>query len=56
MESEWTKEAQEFITEYAGIFAMSDMDLGKTSQLRIVLGSQITPYVRSIMMNSTQYV
>ena len=35
---EWSKneqkEAQELITEYAGIFAMSDIDLGKTSLVK----------------------
>ena len=34
MESEWTKEAQELILEYAGIFAMSNIDLGKTSLVK----------------------
>ena len=35
---EWSqneqKEAQEFITKYAGIFAMSNIDLGKTSLIK----------------------
>ena len=34
MESELTKEAWELITEYASIFAMIDMDLGKTSLVK----------------------
>ena len=37
---EWSlakKKAQELITEYANIFAMSDIDLGKTSLVSMAL-------------------
>ena len=48
-QNEKKNDSQELITEYAGIFAMSDMDLGKTSLVKHSIRIQITPHSRSFI-------
>ena len=58
---EWSedeqKEAWELITEYSGIFALSIMDLGKTSLVKHSIRlTDNTPLKVALLPHSTQYV